>query len=92
MGLPFQLGVGGGNRQQTNQQKDYQVVINAKVKIKQGEGTEWLEAHLDGVVREHHSEVTLRLRPKLKQNQSCKDWTQKLSDKGNGPEKALRWE
>lgn len=48
MGLPFQLGVGGGNRQQTNQQKDYQVVINAKVKIKQGEGTEWLEAFRRG--------------------------------------------
>ena len=48
-----------------------------------------LEAHL-GMLRDH-SEVKLRLRPKLKQNQSCKDRIQKVSDRGNGPEKALEW-
>lgn len=38
---------------------------------------------------EDFSEVTLRLRPKLKKNQSCKDTTERASDKGNGPQKAL---
>lgn len=45
-----------------------------------------MEAHL-GMLR--ISEVALRLRPKLKQNQSCKDRIQEVSDRGNGPEKAL---
>lgn len=48
-----------------------------------------LEVHLYWVMREDLSRVTLRLRPKLKKNQSCKDITKRVSDKGNGPEKAL---
>lgn len=46
-----------------------------------------LEVHLYLVMREDLSRVTLRLSPKLK-NQSCKDMTERVSDKGNGPEKA----
>lgn len=50
-----------------------------------------LEFHLHWVVREDLSKVTIRLRPKLMKNRSCKDMTKRVSGKGNGPGKAQPW-
>ena len=68
--------------------RDRQGENNAVLKPKQGKGPRGLEAHFDRVVREDLAEATLRLRPTLKKIQSLKDMTGKVSDTGNGPEKA----
>lgn len=52
---------------------------NAILKIQQGKETGDVEVHLNWVVREDISEVTLRLRLNQK-NQLCKGMTERVSD------------